>query len=457
MAHSKKIYKILFLLFFTQFLVYGQHIKGKILDKNSHEPLENVSVFLNKNSNIGVSSDKNGNFNLKLDTGSLESDSLSFSMIGYETYVTTIALLRARSNVISLSNAVDILDQVTLKSESLQANLKYSKLTSLSFGLHAFASIVVDNKLYISGGDKSNFEDTFREAMERASAGVNGSTFMDVLRVMQANGSYKGYSNKLLIYDLETNIWTKSKIDLEQRAYHEMNYYDHKLYILGGKKLSGFNKDEYLNQKIEIVDIKNETVLVDATNPHQAVNFASFIYKNNLIVMGGSTSIKSSGEIVYSDRIDLLNLKTGFWYDLAKLKSPKDVSGVIINDNIYMISGVDPSSNSELESWNLNTGEWTVEGELFSTIEKPATIYLENTIYIYYPGYLLTYKINEKVLRKYAINLRLKAANLQLYKDALYIIGGYEEKEYATRSSSAIYTVELSEFKKTMVDEAKSF
>ncbi len=59
-------------------------------------------------------------------------------------------------------------------------------------------------------------------------------------------------------------------------------------------------KREYLDDKIEIVDLKTNSIKVDATNPHQAVDFASLVYKNNLIVMGGSIKQNNLGVKQYS-------------------------------------------------------------------------------------------------------------------------------------------------------------
>ncbi|TDO94546.1 hypothetical protein [Flavobacterium sp. 245] len=44
---------------------------------------------------------------------------------------------------------------------------------------------------------------------------------------------------------------------------------------------------EYIQDKIEVLNINDQAIQVDNTNPHQAANFASFSYKDNIIVMGG--------------------------------------------------------------------------------------------------------------------------------------------------------------------------
>lgn len=69
---------------------------------------------------------------------------------------------------------------------------------------------------------------------------------------------------------------------------------------------------EYLDEKIEIYDLEQNRVVTDNVNPHPAINFASFVYQNNLVVMGGSVKKVSDDHRVYTKKAHMLNLDTGY-------------------------------------------------------------------------------------------------------------------------------------------------
>ncbi len=132
-----------------------------------------------------------------------------------------------------------------------------------------------------------------------------------------------------------------------------------------------------------------------------------------------------------------------------------EVTGTILGDKIYTIGGLNQKISS-IESWDINSGEWVVEGELFYGFKEPALASFGTNIYIYHYGKLLIYNVVQKSLKEYTIALYLNNPNMHVYKDALYIIGGYKETEYTKDPSSGIYSIELSEFSKTTVTNFKN-
>ena len=59
--------------------------------------------------------------------------------------------------------------------------------------------------------------------------------------------------------------------------------------------------------------------MTDPVNPHQAASAAAFVYDDKLIVMGGSTYRIENGWQKYSDKIHMLDLKEGVWYEAGKM------------------------------------------------------------------------------------------------------------------------------------------
>jgi len=111
---------ILFLFFFTSFLVNSQTftISGKIYDENK-DFLVVASVFI-KNSNQGTSSDFDGKYQLKVSTGTHE---VEVRFIGYKSISKTVTI--TNQNVIvnfDLQPEENVLDEVLVSAVRVKAN-----------------------------------------------------------------------------------------------------------------------------------------------------------------------------------------------------------------------------------------------------------------------------------------------------------------------------------------------
>lgn len=446
----------LLLLFHTPQLFFAQNIHGKILDSKSFSPIENVNIYLQNNKNNGTFSDNKGRFYLKLNSYTRRTDSVIFSILGYKKVKKTISNIE-ETNTILLTQKLQPLNEVTLSSnQKLNNSLPFKSLSKMPKGLYSFSAILVNGKIYVIGGDNSTYDDSFKKAVERAGEGKMMITFEEIQKEWYGSATRKNYNNKLLIYDIATDSWQGIEVKLENRAYHRANLYNNKIFILGGKKLSFNGKKEFLHQKIEIIDTQKTGVQIDKTNPHQAVNFASFVYKGNIMVLGGSLRQKKNGSKVYSDKIHQFNIKTGYWFEVGKMTVPKEVNGVLINDKIFLFGGESGNPLVDIESFDLITGKWENIGHLFQPISRPAVTSHDDTIYLFDDGRILIYDIEEKTLKQYKINLFLKNAGLQYYDGKLYIIGGYREDRFSKRPSNGLYEVDLKTLGNTKISSFKS-
>lgn len=80
-------YSILIILFLFCKTIYSQTLNGKVINADSKEPLSSASVYLS-NTSIGVNTNKNGLFELKVVNGGKYK--LVVSYIGYETFTKLI-------------------------------------------------------------------------------------------------------------------------------------------------------------------------------------------------------------------------------------------------------------------------------------------------------------------------------------------------------------------------------
>ena len=109
----KKVF-LSYILIFFYFIGAGQGmIKGKVIDKDSKTPIENVNVYIS-NSSIGTRTDADGYFTLR--TPSAGKFELVLSSMGYATKMVPLVLEGKLDNLtIDLSSKANDLPEVVLR------------------------------------------------------------------------------------------------------------------------------------------------------------------------------------------------------------------------------------------------------------------------------------------------------------------------------------------------------
>ncbi len=157
-----------------------------------------------------------------------------------------------------------------------------------------------------------------------------------------------------------------------------------------------------------------------------------------------------------SDKVHLYNIKTGLWYNLATMPVAKEVNGVLIDDTIYLLGGFNNKPSSSIETYNIKTGKWKKEGKLFYGIGKPAITHKGNIIYIFNNGKINTYNVLTKELNEYLIDLPLEGAELYYFDNTLYILGGFRKNSYSISPSKDLFSIDISEFNNTKIQNLKT-
>ncbi len=447
---------LIFFLLSTIFS-FAQSIKGTVLDDITDEKLVGANIYL-KNAKTGTVANRKGEFKFKIDINDYSSDTLVISHVGYVTKTISVSKLKEKNNLVYLIVDVQNLNKVSVYSKSnLRRSIRYNRLTPLKRGLYSFGSILINDKIYVIGGNNSYERDGVMEALYLDRYVDPNASIIDIVNQSNYNLSWEHYSEDMFIYDTNSNTWQTSDLKFRKRANVNMHFYDGEIYILGGKRLSLSRNFEYLDDKIEVFNIEKGTILIDNVNPHQAVNFASFIKDENIIFIGGSIKMKNFGGKVYSDIVHLFDLKTGLWYELAKMPNPKEVKGILVDDKIFLIGGYRDKALKGVQSYDLTTGKWKEEGKLFKGIIKPALAYHNGIIYIYENGSLITYDIKTKELNEYLIELYLKSSEIFYANNKLYLLGGYLEDEVSKSPSPNLYEIEMVEFEKTKIKNSAVF
>lgn len=394
-----------------------------------------------------------GKFNLKAEQD-LNNDTLQFSHVSYKTVKITLSEFRKLNSIITLKQKSEDLSEITVQANGklkLQSKLAFSKLTAMKYPIFSFGSFLKDDKIYVIGGDASYESDAWKKITKEKPS----QTLKDLQDELQRNPSFLHYKENLCIYDIKTDQWEISKIKFKKRAYHNILYYNNMTYVLGGKRISLNGKFEYLQDEIEVFDMNKNTISIDKTNPHQASNLASFIYKDNIIAIGGSVKMSEKGKKDFTNKVHLYNINTGYWYELSDMPIAKEVNGILIGDNIFLIGGNNEKMLPEIEILNLITEKWQTVGQLFSSLERPAITNNNNIIYFFEDTKMYTFNIETKTLKEYLIDLPLKFSAIHFFNNKLYIVGGCVSNDYSRTASNNTYSISIDEFEKTAPNKTK--
>ncbi len=454
---QKKLFLALFISL-TSIGFSAQTLKGKVFGTNN-VPLSEASVYIKKLYK-GVSTNNKGEFKIHIKKKILKTDTLVFSHIGYTAKRLSFHDFVQSNRMVTLEPKLMALDEVTVstKRKRLKTFLNYTKLPPLERGLFSFGSVLANNKIYVSGGNKSNKFNPLNNAFDLDK--YTSRPFTPISQILQETGTadtWDHYNDELYAYDLETETWEKSSLKFIKRAHHNLHFYDGKIMVIGGKTLSKNRKFQYLENKIEEFNVGKNKIAIDEANPHKAVNFASFLKDDYLIVLGGSKKITFTGIKKFENKIHVYDLKKGYWYHVSYMPVPKETTGVLIDDTIYLFGGNNGQSLKNIESFNIKNGRWKIEGELFSAEDRPAITHHENTVYIYVKGRVLTFNVDTKELNQYLINLAVESPTLYCANDKLYILGGFTNRYSRTTVSNDLFSIDINEFDKTALNKSRTF
>jgi len=444
----KKLYVFCFLLYSIGF--FSQKITLKVLDFDTNTPIEKAHIFfINKT----TYSNEKGSFSLLLK----KNESISFSVTHLKYETKQVVFERGVTpGVIYLKERQEMLKGIEIYSErNLKAAIDFKKLLDLPKSVYSFASVISDHKIYIFGGDTSSEYEKNKEGLSQ----LQFSSAGEILKFLQKPKpiSFNNFLGDIQSYDFSDKKWSIQKEKLLKRAYHNAILYRDSVFLIGGKVLNKTKLRELLSPQIELVSLKDWSLKVDETNPHQAVDFGSVLYKSKVLVFGGSTKKYKNGSIKYSNEIHFFDLKTGYWYLLTKMTKGKEVTGIVFEDKLYLFGGYNRKNLTEIESFDLKTATWKKEGTLFRGMRKPAITKDKEFIYLQEDGKIITFKPKTKTLKEYKIDLNLKGSEMHFSNETLYIVGGFHVEDYRKAPSNGFYSVKVSEFFKTNPIKTKTF
>lgn len=444
--------------------LFAQNIEIVIMDKTRNIPLEGVHVY-SKKTTLGTTTDINGRFSINFNNTISQSDTIYFSYLGFRTIEINFGVLK-KMDTLFLKEKFELIDNIKVTSNrKLNSKINYKNMKPLKQRLHSFGSVIVENKIFVFGGDISYRTDGILKSME------NDPTIADfnytgdreglkkfIFSINSLSNSFKGYNKRIYVYDISSDSWKVLKQKTQPRAYHSAIYdkKTKKIFILGGKSLSIDGRIEYLNNEIEVFDLKPRIYQIDKINPHSTVNPISIPVDGGFIVLGGSVKMNKRNVKEYFERIHLYDTESGLWYNIGELPSGKETTGTTVNGRIYLFGGQRNKKLTTIESFDLKTGMWKNEGQLFEPLDEISVTSNGNMIYLYHFGKLLTYNVELKMLKEYFVSIYTRDPAMHIYNNKLYIIGGYGYDTNEIVPLSSVYSIDIREFEKTKVQKSKS-
>ncbi|MDG1039675.1 MAG: hypothetical protein P8P00_02265 [Polaribacter sp.] len=441
---KKSCFFFLFCIIFFQ--SYSQTFEIKVVDSATETPIFEAhltfgsAVFLTNKKGIAIVPNGVSKF-------------LEISHIRYRTK--KIKLENTKNKTVYLSENAQNLEEVTIISKiNLKKEIHFTKLPQIPKSIHSFGSVLLDNKLYTFGGDGSDIIYSNRKGLSE----MTQSDENQIIKFLAQNkpSNFFKYRKNVFVYDFNSKKWDISKTTPKPRAFHKAVLHENKVYLLGGKRLTKTKKKEMLMPQIEVLNLASDSIAVDEMNPHQGVNFESVVFDNKMLVIGGSLKLQENGLKTYSDKIHFYDFKTGYWYLLTTMKKGKETSGIIVNNKLFLFGGHRNKRLKEIESFNLVTGKWQIEGELFTAMEKPAIAKEKNTIYLFEKDRIVTYNTLTKELKEFRIDLPLYFSEIHIKNDKLYIVGGTKIKDYENRPQKSFVEIPLEEFENTRIRKSKT-
>lgn len=404
-------------------LIINAQIKGKVLDGNKMIPLQGVNIYLQQDSvGIGITNQQ-GEFNITHSYQINPKDTIVFSYVGYHVVKCTSVDLKKSSNQIMMHENPQLLNEITVRGTRDSYYLNVEFLSALPKPLYSFGSFLLNGDIYTVAGDETVVKLVSNES------GTGGTE------------AWEFHSNNMFVYNIQNNSTTTRELKLQPRACHAAHFYNDKVFILGGKRFSTNRKIEYTDETLEIYDFNKDTLYVDPINPHQAVNFTSFIYNDNLYVMGGSSRKK-----VFSNKIHILDLKKGIWYEISDT-IPKEwcgeMNGILVGHTVYIFGGYRTAPMWTAISYDLRQGTWKRLCDMKDGVAYPGLASDGKRIYILENKCLQVYNIAENTMDIYPVNLDMENCGLFYSGKKLYVVGGCKRSGIYISSSAEIYSIDL--------------
>ena len=193
-------------------------------------------------------------------------------------------------------------------------------------------------------------------------------------------GGYTGdwtASDRLFIYDPETNVWTQGNPMPTPRGYPNAEFVNGTLYVIGGDGGEGYERA--LNTTESYDPVTNQWT-IESPMPTARHHAASAVVDGEIYVIGG----RIGEELNNVDLIEKYNPVTGNWtIDLKPMPSKRSGNAAAsLNGHIYVLGGEQNQGTFDNnERYDPETDTWTKEIPMMNARHGLGVVSFDNKIY----------------------------------------------------------------------------
>lgn len=249
------------------------------------------------------------------------------------------------------------------------------------------------------------------------------------------------YSGKIDKYNIAENSWTVLTSALIPRQYSSAVLLGEELYVFNGDV-----KDDKLNRKTEIVNLKTGEITFATDNPHPAHAGGVAVWNDIIYSFGGKNS---PVDPLYSNRMYCFDPSSKRWIKLAPMPEAKEAKGVMVEGKLYVIGGNTGKASNRIDMYNTETNTWTQLADLPVGISANSVVAHGSKIYTLFDSknqnYVGCYDIptNTFTVVKSDKMIARRDAGAQVINDKLYIFGGCTDD----KANSVLSSLQVADLK----------
>jgi uncharacterized protein (TIGR02145 family) len=258
------------------------------------------------------------------------------------------------------------------------------------------------------------------------SQALNGSMYV-------IGGYYGGYLSHNEEYDFDRGIWSDRALMPTEREFATSVKLNDKIYVISGK----LTLSNIPTNKVEVYNpMTNEWESAASLNIARQGALA-LEFNGNIYIFGGHNS--NNQHILEIEKYDP---STDTWTIITNMQNPRSqLNGVVYNGKAYLIGGINYSqgkSTDLVESYDLNTGEWSTNYEKMPEIANGFGISLLNDKIYIFGGHeksplIITNKVLSYDLKRdqWSTKTPMPYPRVSMavseYNGKIYIAGGYPD------------------------------
>lgn len=234
-------------------------------------------------------------------------------------------------------------------------------------------------------------------------------------------------------YNIAKNKWSELTSSLIPKQFASSVIAGNNLYVFNGDLSDGT-----INNKVEVVDLKNGSISYSTDNPLPARSAGVAVWNGNIYVFGGGITPKADmrkdaehpSSPAYSNMLYKFDTSSKKWTALASMTEAKETKGEIINGKLYVMGGYSGKVSRRIDVYDIETDKWTSLSPMPQGISANALAVNGSKIFIVFDytnqTYLGSYDVasGEYAVLQQSNMIARRHGGAHIVNGKLYIMGG---------------------------------